>query len=202
MTYDDDGQLSTKTFSATPSQSRNYTYSPDGQETSIQSTQWGTETEAYDADGNRTSVVEPANQLDPGTITYTYYPDDLRQSLSVAIATSTGIMHLPQVMQYDYQTDGMLKTQQVNGGSAFDGGAYNWTYDTSDRERTQTDPSTKQSFTATLLAPASGPQTTYPVKYGAKTTGYDAYGRVNALTLPTGASLSGYTIDDEDEVLQ
>lgn len=168
-----------------------YTYDPDGHATTINSTQFGAENHKYDADNNLTTVAEPqgGNYVSPATITYGYYGDGKRMTLSVSSASFSQ----SNLFQYAYRADGALEKQQVNGATA---GAFAWTYTNAGRELTQSDPYTGNVIN---LLDTNDVGTGATRTLQAKTYTYDAYGRVNSLVLPEGYTYNSFTYDAEDE---
>lgn len=163
-TYQNDGGV-------TPSET--YTYDADGRARTIQSSQFGSEMLAYDGDGRLTSDSEPTGggYQSPATISYGYYADGLRQTLSV----SSNAVSASNAFQYSYRTDGLLKTQHLTSPVT---GDFAWTYSDAGRELTQSDPYTG---TVIILAQTGGSRTLQ-----AETFTYDSYGRVASLVLPEG----------------
>jgi YD repeat-containing protein len=206
--YDNIARLNQVSFSGTgpTANGRTYTFDPDGRAATVTQTgpnNLGTMGYAYDVDGNEVSVSEPSQEPDASLICYSYYGDGLREYLSVGLPTDTcssiqyrqnpsnGISQ-PQLFSYSYWHDGMLKDQQVSWGTLQE--PFSWTYKPSGRELTESDALNGQSV---LLPPGGGGNTTI----GQKTYSYDAYGRVNSLTLPEGFELSSYTYDVDDELV-
>ena len=158
---------------------RTYVYDPDGRAASISSTAFTTpDTYQYDADGRETQYVEASGggTTAPATVAYSYYPSGWRSALTVSASPA---ISQSNVLSYNYRNDGARTSLAIAGQSQ----PFVWTYTNSGRPLTQSDP-------LTGLAPTNNP--TAP--FVAKTYSYDAYGRLNALTLPgplSGSSSSG-----------
>jgi len=92
---------------------RTYGFDPDGHETSAYSSLYGTMSTQYDADGRVTQVTEPGGGgLDsPATISYGYYPDGMRESLSV----SSALVNQANAFTYSYTNEGELERQHELG---------------------------------------------------------------------------------------
>jgi YD repeat-containing protein len=192
--YDNDGQLVQETFNDPYTWNRNYVYDPDGHKTSLTSGQMGTQTLAYDADGRLVTASDPSSELDPGTVTYGYYGDGLRSSLSLSVPALN--FNQSNMFTYSYRADGLRSSlADVVGVSNGNGnGTYAWTYSNAGRVTSQSDPLTGQ-----VTAPAGTGGATYTLV--AKTLTYDSYGRVASLQLPRSVNPFGsYTYDLEDQV--
>ena len=169
-----------------------YTYDPDERTTGISSSKYSAaENYTYDADGRLLSVAEPqgGGYTFPATISYGYYADGQRMSLSVS---SSGFSQ-SNLFQYAYRADSSLEKQQVNGTNA---GAFSWTYTNAGRQLTQRDPYTGNSIT---MWDANG-VTGYTRTLQPKTYTYDQYGRVSQLLLPEGYTYAAVTYDAEGEL--
>ena len=187
LSYDNDGNLGSEVFTDGITPNRSYAYDPDGHETSLTSATMGTQSRAYDADGRVTAASDPSNDLDPGTITYGYYGDGLRSSLSLSVPALN--FNQSNMFTYSYRPDGLrsslVDAVGVNNGNG--NGNYAWTYSNAGRELTQSDPLTGQVTAGAAYTLA------------AKTLTYDSYGRVAGLQLPrTTNAFSTYTYDLED----
>lgn len=173
----------------TPSET--YTYDADGRATSILSSRFGTESLAYDGDGRLTTDADPTGggYSSPATVTYGYYGDGLRQSLSVSSSAVTA----SNAFQYSYRIDGLVQTQNLTYPIT---GKFAWTYTNAGRELTQSDPYTGSVITLYTLMdnPTSSTRTMQ-----AKTFTYDSYGQVASLVLPEGYTYGSFTYDTEGE---
>lgn len=204
--YDGIGKVEGVTFSGTAplADPRSYTFDADGRTTSVANTM-GTLSYTYDLDGNKLTTLEPNSQAQnvASLICYYYYPDGLREWLSIGPAnagTCGNIQHnmspgnggisQPHIFSYLYRNDGLLLTQTVNWGSTQ---TFSWTYYPSEREKTATDPLT-------------GDWVYYPeglnprVQLSAKSYLYDSFGRVAQLTLPEGYEESSFVYDFDDQL--
>ncbi len=175
-TYDATGATVSLSFSgpvATPS--RTYSLDADGRTTAIGSSTFGTQTFGYDADGKQISAVEPSGGgvTSPATLTYGYYPNGLRSTLSVS---SSGLTQ-GNLFRYAYRNDGALSSQYFVDGAA----STTLTFSRSNAGRITT-----RSENTAGSAPYS------------ETLGYDAYGRVNAQSIPSGP-ITAFAYDAENE---
>lgn len=86
-----------------------YSYDPAGRPASTTSSVFGSETWSYDANGNVTDVQEPpgGGVTSPAHLTYPYFRDGKKQSLSVA---SSGF-NAPNALSYSYRTDGLMASE-------------------------------------------------------------------------------------------
>ncbi|MCL5258399.1 MAG: DUF6531 domain-containing protein [Firmicutes bacterium] len=170
--YDADGHATSQTFAndggVTPAKSM--TYDPDGRVVGVQSSTLGTQQYAYDADGRLTSSIEPGGMPSPATLTYGYYPNGWRSTLSVA----SSALSQANLMQYGYRADGKLAT--IAATYAGTAASLSWADSSAGRLETVSDSSG--------LAP--------------RRITYDAYGRVSTDTIPAGI-YSAFTYDDEGE---
>ncbi len=208
----------------TPPPARTYVYDADGHPTTVTSSQFGPMTYTYDADGNRTSMVEPTNEpnyTDAATISYRYYPDDLRKTLSL----KTPLGNWQNVFRYAYRSDGKLEQEAIHVPSLRLAHPFSWTYTAAGREVSESDPFTGSVVNTTSISetkPAFHAQTfdfptciakpnPFPLAPSAtlvaKQYTYDANGQIATMTLPrvnadrTGTSYSRFSYDDEGETL-
>lgn len=108
LDYDQRGDPTEASFSdSTPTLKASY--DPDRRTTTINSSVFGNQNYVYDADGNVTSSQEPTQGgvTSASTISYSYYPDDTRQSVSVAPESSGWSQS--NLYQYGYNADGTLR---------------------------------------------------------------------------------------------
>jgi YD repeat-containing protein len=146
---------------------RSFVYDPDGRAVSVTSTDVGTQTFTFDANGNETSMSEPVNSAvdSPAVVSYQYYPDDSRKKMTVASSAFTmGTV----ATAYSYRADGQ-RTKQVyadsNGNHAL-----TFSYTNAGRLLSRTDPLTGTVVAGVTMVP--------------ETIHYDAYGQSDGLTLP------------------
>jgi YD repeat-containing protein len=202
-TYDNADRVTEKSYdnpSVTPTE--DYTYDLDGHVASLTSSLFGAESYDYDADGRLTEKDEPTGggYADPGVIKYGYYADGKRSSLSLSIAAIPSF-NGSNVMQYAYQTDGLIDHERVSAGN---GGDYQWTYKPSGRELTQSDPSTGDVINVYPTKGCQNPcQWSTQVTLAKKTYTYDTYGRIATLTFPSpnDEQMAGFTYDAEGETI-
>jgi YD repeat-containing protein len=185
---------------------RTYTFDADGR-TATAKNALGTLSNTYDVDGNQLSVTEPSYQTQnvyaASLICYAYYPDGLREYLSIGPSSvdkcsdipqqknpSNGGISQPNIFSYSYEHDGHLTTQQVNWITAQE--TFSWNYAPSGRELTETDP----LHNAQACMP---PNETPCINFKQKTYQYDTYGRVSQLTLPEGYQETSFIYDTDDE---
>jgi YD repeat-containing protein len=173
-TYDALGREAGISFSGdggvTPA--RQYTYDPRGLVTQTTSSVFGTLSKSYDYDGNVQQVVEPTGGgvTSPATITYGYYGDNKRSSLSVS---SSGLTQ-SNLFTYSYRADGLSQNETVNHGSS--SYPFSWAYSSAGRVQTAGD------YTSA----------------SARTYSYDSFGRLAGTVMPTGP-YSSFAYDEEDQ---
>ena len=190
--YSATGRPGTITFSdGTPS--RTFGYDADGRTTSVLSSTFGADSYTYDADGNVSTYQEATggSTTSPEQLQYTYYPNDWRASMSItAQAIPTG-----EQFQYSYRDDGLRTTLAVtNLPNAVTNlpNSFTWTYTNAGRMQTQSDP-----YTGTQL-PANGGVAATTLQPLSNT--FDAYGRLQSMTLPGTGVLSSMNYDPEGEM--
>lgn len=160
---------------ATPS--RSYTYDPDGRTASVTSSSLGTESYQYDIDGHQIQHSEGAGSgaSSPATLSYAYYPNGQRKSMSV----SSAALNQTNEFAYNYRVDGLRSSLEVSGQA----NPFTWTYSNAGRQLTQTDP-----LVGAAINKASTYQTTQPAfnSYSVVTRSqsFDAYGQLASLELP------------------
>ena len=175
LSYDNAGRLTQESFNdGTPP--RNYTYDPDGRRMTEQSATFGTESYAYDEDGDLTNKSEPGGLPYAGQISYAYYPDGLRKALSLQIP-ALGYSQ-SNLFEYNYRADGARSSLVA---ATNPGGTFSWTYSNAGRMLTESDPLTGQS------------------KYVPRSFTYDAYGQIATFTLPSGDAASSFSYDAAGE---
>lgn len=191
-TYGFDGaaRLISKSFSDGTTPNLTYENDPDGRIYKATSSVFGDETYTYDAIGDELTYAEGGgpSALHP-TISYTYYPNGWRSSLTIN-AGSLFNSSKPE-FTYDYQMDGMRKTLTVAGKT----NPFSWTYTTAGRMTAQSDPWTGNNFTV------NGKQ----YAFQSESAGYDLGGNnptgtLTSLTFPIGAVYQSLTHDAENEV--
>lgn len=123
LSYDSDGHATAQTFGDGVTPNRTFAYDPDGHATTLGSATFGNATRTYDADGRLLTAADPTNLTNPGTITYAYYPDGLRKSLSLSIP-SVGYSQ-SGLFAYNYRADGLRNSLVSAAGP---GGTFAWTY--------------------------------------------------------------------------
>ena len=150
LTYDPRGSTIQTTFNVLSSTTQQFSYDEDGRVTWA-SNGVGTITDAYDADGRKTTRYETVASAQNATITYHYAADGKRSSLDI----STPSQNLTSALAYTYQPDGLLRSLAVAGGSTF---TFNYTGGRRLTSRSDTTGQTADTFTYT------GPGT--PTSYG------------------------------------
>jgi RHS repeat-associated protein len=207
-TYDNIARVKQISFSGTQPQAdqRTYSFDPDGRTASVKNSM-GTLSYTYGPDGSETSVTEPSAQTQnvASLICYSYYPDQLRERLSIGMVgdscgsipyrahPSNGGISQQNLFSYAYGSGGLLTTQVVNWGSLQE--TFGWSYYPSLREESETDP---LSGEAVDIPPGGGGSS--PLV--AKQYSYDQYGRVNQLALPEGFEESTFVYDSDNELVQ
>ncbi|HXM18329.1 MAG TPA: DUF6531 domain-containing protein [Candidatus Tumulicola sp.] len=187
-TYDLLGRVTAANFSGgealyTPSMQT--TYDPDGRVASINSSFVGTQRYTYDAVGRRLTSTDPAGGTgmpgfsgsgtltSPATMTYGYYPDGSRSTLSVGGASSA--LQQSNLFAYSYRPDGLLSQEKFNYGSV----AY--------------------AFSSTFTNAGRLQTTSDPLRTNATSRSYDSYGRLASYAIPAG-TYTGYTYDPEGDI--
>jgi YD repeat-containing protein len=186
---------------APPEDSRSYTFDADGRTLTITTQTLGQLSYVYDVDGNLTSESDPSLENNASTISYTNYPDGLREYLSISSPNGPFNQQQP-LFTYSYREDGRLHNQYVNWNQSQ--GTFTWVYTPGGRELTEADPydtpgnpptTVATTYTATQATPEPG-QTTY----GTKQYGYDPYGRVSSLLYPETYQADTMLYDADDEL--
>jgi RHS repeat-associated protein len=207
-TYDTNRHVSQVSFSGTAPQAdpRKYQYDADGRVATIANS-LGMMVYQYNWNGNRISVTEPSGEHAASLICSYYYPDGLREYVSVGPASvgacssiqqqnisGDGGISQPHLFSYAYTEDGLLDNQTV----AWEGTpqTFSWTYSPGNRELTETDPLKGEQ---PPTPPPSPPPNGYPA-FQTKSYSYDSYGRVSDLTLPQTFEESQLVYDDDDEL--
>jgi hypothetical protein len=108
----------------------------------------------------------PSSEQDPGTITYGYYADGMRKSLSLSVPALTFSQN--NLYTYNYRPDGERSSlvSAIGTGNK----TFAWTYTSAGRELAQTDPLTGASAYGNTLV--------------TKSFTYDTLGQLSGLTLP------------------
>jgi RHS repeat-associated protein len=190
LSYDNDGHLSTEQFSDGVTPNRGFAYDPDAREVSLTSATMGMQTHTYDADSRLTSASDSASEQDPGTITYGYYPDGMRSSLSLSVPGLS--FSQANLFEYSYRADGERSSLVTALGAG--NNTFGWTYSNAGRELSQSDPLVGMN-TGNAVSGAS------PYNIGSKTLAYDGYGRLSSLTLPRALNPKGsieYDLEDAE----
>ncbi len=201
MTYDALGRKLSDTYSGdnglTPN--RSVVYDVTGQNADITTSDLGTQSYAYDAEGHKVSMAEPSGGAvdSPATVTYSYYPNGTRSKLAIAAPAFSQ----PVGLTYTYRNDGNLQTESFS--NQYGGGPYvfGMTYSPAGRIRQRTDPLTGK--TAPAAGGNNGDGTTWRMPattFVSQTYGYDGNGNLNAMTIPRGGSYSSFSRDPESEV--
>jgi len=114
-TYNALGQQTAINFTnpQNPTPNRSYSYDPDGRTTAISSPGMGTQGYQYDADGRLTQSVEPSTMNSYATLTYGYYPNGQRSTLTVNYALFNA-----NLFSYNYRNDGAMSNLTFNANGA------------------------------------------------------------------------------------
>jgi len=161
FTYDNANRLSAVGFSdSTPG--RQYTYDPDGNIVTVTSARFGTQSYVRDGANNITSVSEAQNGgvTLPAILSYAYYPDSSRSSITVSSEANPGQALFSETMSYRGDGKQTARTLSING-TAY---ALGWTYTPAGRPLTFAD----------------------PFQSNAKSTAYDSYARSSGVYYPGG----------------
>ncbi len=177
FSYDTLGRVSVVSYAnaQNPTPTETYGYDPDGRAVSILSSTLGTQSYGYDPDGRLSTAVDPSvnGSNFPATLTYAYYPNGLRESVSAQSNQSGGI-HQNNLFAYQYRNDGARVKLIVTYGATY---TFGWTYTPGARELSMSD----------------------PFSSSAQTLSYEQYGRVlNRGTLE--GTYGPYSYDPEDNV--
>jgi YD repeat-containing protein len=133
--YDQAGRLTQTSYSDGVTPTLSTIYDPDGRAASTTSSSYGTEQRLYDQDGRLQTDTEPqpAGYTSPSTLTYAYYPDNGRSSVSVISQSLTQA----NLESYSYRMDGL--PEQLD--DRYNGQTYTqrWTYDSAGRPGTMAD---------------------------------------------------------------
>ena len=187
LAYDADGHLANEAFNDGITSNRSFGYDPDGHQTSLTSTAVGTQTRTYDANGRLVGTTDPSGLSDPGSVTYTYYPDGMRQALGLSIPALN--FSQSTLFAYNYRADG--KPSSLVSAIGYGNKTFAWTYTAAGRELTQSDPLT-----------GANADTTDGVNLVPETYTYDSYGRATTLQLPRQLNqLQSFTYDAEGNAL-
>lgn len=185
--HDADGRISAVQNSGTPSTpNRDFSYDADGRATVKTIEGFGTETVRYDAVGNIVEDDEPngAGFTSPAVLTYGFYQDGSKASVSVASAALSQQL----LLQYSYRADGIRSRTHVN--SSWQTGDFAWSYSDAGRPTAASDP-----LTGSPLSNGSNSATTFLPK----TASYDTTGQLSAFQLPSGDNYATFTHDPEGE---
>jgi YD repeat-containing protein len=169
--YDADGRKTAVAFSGdggvTPG--RTYTFDGDGRVVTTASSV-GTQSYSYDANGRRLTSVQPLGNGTSATMTYGYYDNGLKQSVSVNSPNA----NYTNLISWGYRTDGLMNLETAMGGS------FTRTYTPAGRETAFQDP----YFTANR---------TYDSSTGLLTSHDIAAGTYSSITHDFEGSVVGYT---------
>ena len=184
-TYDADGRTSGITFAGdggvTPAES--LTYDAFGNVAKAAIAGIGTEVHSYDADEQLTQVVEPSGygESAPATLSYAYYSDGDRASISVAAAPAP-FSGAKTLVNYSYRVDGQLQTLQ----SPLYSQTLSYQYTNAGRRTVRSDSATGSTVGSAL-------------KVVSDSLAY-SNGLVSSHTFPNGGRESAFTYDGEGEV--
>jgi YD repeat-containing protein len=197
--YRADGMLKDEQFGGPNAEPERQTYyDPDGRVTQLWSQTYGAELFAYDLNSRKIQMVEPQNLDARATITYTYYPDSTRKTLSVS---STALTET-SLFGYSYRSDGRVKTQAVHSDYT---APFRWTYTPGGRETGQTDPLTGGIVTSFPKDDGNGghyymPYTGNPMALVGTAITYDSRGNIASMQVPMQGQYQNFSHDAEGEV--
>lgn len=186
-TYDNIGRTASTAYSDGTTPGRATSYDLDGRVTGLNSTGAngiGLESYQYDGDGNEVSVTEPSGaNSDQTIITYGYYLNDLRESISAAPVgnPAPGNMNQTNLLVFDYFADSRPMNETLN--------------------YVQPSPSPSpvaEEFQTTYTA--AGRVTSRLDPFSTTTLSYEAAGRLKTLGAPEGTTTYS-TWDPEGQVL-
>lgn len=198
--YNPSGKIATLGSSDNSVASLQYTYDPDGRKARLASSTYGAEVDTYDADGRETSVQEPSantSYTSPVTITYAYYPNGNRATLS----TLGGNFTQTPLLKYTYTSLDTLASETGNLNNTPQ--TFSFAYTSAGRIASETDPFTgsKVPGTASQFVPTVWSHD--PSQYGRvsgvqyanaslfQSIAYDAEDNVAGWTIPVGSIASG-----------
>ncbi len=177
--YDNAGRTTAVTYQgpdSTPNKS--FSYDADGRVTQKTSSAFGTWGYSYDVAGNLSATSEGSSSTfaDPSTLTYAYYGDGKKASISVSTAGGGYLNQTSSPLySYSYRSDGRASTIGINLLQAAVTGQFSMAYSPGGRETSAVDPFATVSKT------------------------YNSAGLVASNTIPAG-TLSGYSYDAEAEI--
>lgn len=193
FTYDAAQRLATVGFSdsgTTPG--RQVTYDANGRVVRVTSDRYGSMLNTYDADGRLTQVIEPTNAplTAPAVISYGYFEDGVKKSLSVTSSAfsqqfSGGVV--TNLFRYAYRSDGKLEQEIINWPGV--NAPYTFSYTAAGRATSVSDP-----LTGTV--PNGG-----WYAWQSMTVSYDSYGRPSSLNTPAGGGGQNLTYDEEGSLV-
>jgi YD repeat-containing protein len=181
-----------------PEDNRTYTFDANGHTLTSTTPTLGTLSYTYDLDGNITSESDPSIENNASTVSYTNYPDGLREYLY--ITSSNGPINQPNqpILSYGYRQDGRLEQQYANWSQSQ--GTFTWTYTPGGRELTETDPFTGTRIPTIYYPPNNQQEVSGHTILVAKQYQYGKYGRVNTLTYPETYQADNMVYDADDEL--
>jgi hypothetical protein len=139
--YDADSEVTQTSYSGNSSIStptRSYSFDPDGRTTSVNISGLGTQLYGFDNDGRMTSATEPSGIAAAATLTYGYYADGSRSSVSVTPEAGSNLaLTQSDLLQYAYRADKALAAETLTYGTTQY--PFTWTYTAAGRETSQLD---------------------------------------------------------------
>jgi hypothetical protein len=173
--YDADARATSIQYSGdggvTPAQTT--TYDPDARVATRQSSAFtGQQSYSYNNDGLLTQSAEPSGIPAATTLTYGYYPNGWRSSISIG----SSAINQTNAIQYAYRVDGLKSMASATYGSTL--AKVTWTYSNAGRMQS--------------MANNSGA--------AARQITYDGFDRTSSDSGGPGAPYSGFQYDDEGEV--
>jgi YD repeat-containing protein len=193
-TYSERGSAASLTFAGdggvTPN--RTYTYDANNRLVTRTSTAYGTEYLAYDDDGRLREVREPTGGglTSPAVLTYAYYGDGSRKTLSVASAAVAA----DPLLSYSNRVDGARTNLTLSNAGVTS--PFGWTYTDAGRELSQADPFTNRTVN---VGNDTGPIPGSAVR--PRTDHYNATGQLDSLSLPGYPNFGSITHDPEGSVM-
>lgn len=187
LTYDSLNEVTGESFNDGNTPAAAYTYDPDGR-VQTASNSVATDSYVWNPDGTLASDTEGtptgSNFHNPATMTYGYYPDGNRMSLTI----TDGGVNFNQTREYAYRDDGSRTYLSVSGIA----NPFTWTYTQAGRVSSQTDPQNGSG-------PFASPEFPNGVSIGPKSLSYNGNGLLSTLTMPDGLKEAGFTYDAESE---
>jgi YD repeat-containing protein len=151
------------------------------------------ESYAYDRDGNQIQKAEqPENNSDPVMLTYNYYPDGKRESI-----TLSGAINQSNLFTYDYDASGRPKNTNLTYNATTEN--FGFAQTSAGRPASETDP--YSTTTATYDLAAGRLHTLTPPEGATSFSSFDPEGEVLAFTEPNQTTAVAQAFDSVGEMV-